>query len=296
VRHTLRKRDRITKKVKSRYWKRTHKYGIELPHSSVKEALKIDERTGTTFWQDAIEKEMCNVLMAFEYPEGDKPPIGYKCHMIFDVKSTLTHKARRVVGGHLTGPPKDAVFSSVVTRDSVYITFTIAALNDLDVLAGDVQNTYLNAPTKEKCWCIAGPEFGPDRCGKPVVIVRALYGLKSSGARRRDHMAATLQENGYQSCYADPDVWMKANTKPDGFKYWEYVLCYDVLAISHDPQKVMDYLNSHYTMKEGALKSRTNILAPKSTNTMLTERRFGQCPPTYTSSARSLTLRWNSPT
>ena len=124
------------------------------------------------------------------------------------------------------------------------------------LLAGDVQNAYLNAPTKEKCWFIAGPEFGPDRCGKPVVIVRALYGLKSSGARWRDHMAATLRENGYQSCYADPDVWMKANTKPDGFKYWEYVLCYvdDVLVISHDPQKVMDYLNSRYTMKEGSVK------------------------------------------
>jgi hypothetical protein len=258
TRHTLRKRDRIIKKVKSRYWKRTHKYGIELPHS-VKEALRIDQITQTTFWQDAIEKEMRNVLMAFEYPENGKPPIGYKkieCHMIFDVKSTLTRKARMVAGGHLTDPPKDAVFSSVVTRDSVRIAFTVAALNDLDVLAGDVQNAYLNAPTKEKCWFIAGPEFGPDRCGKPVIIVRALYGLKSSGARWRDHMAATLRSAGYQSCYADPDVWMKPNTKPDGFKYWEYVLCYvdDVLVISHDPKKVMDYLDSCYTMKAGSVK------------------------------------------
>jgi hypothetical protein len=59
-------------------------------------------------------------------------------------------------------------------------------------------------------------------------------------------MAATLRGAGYQSCYADPDVWMKPNTKPDGFKYWEYILVYvdDVLVISHEPQKVMDYLNS----------------------------------------------------
>jgi hypothetical protein len=75
------------------------------------------------------------------------------------------------------------VFSSVVTRESVRIAFTMAALNDLEILAGDVQNAYLNAPTKEKCWFIAGPEFGPDKEGKPVIIVRALYGLKSSGAR-----------------------------------------------------------------------------------------------------------------
>ena len=50
-------------------------------------------------------------------------------------------------------------------------------------------------------------------------------------------MANTLREAGYHSCYADPDVWMKKNTKPDGFKYWEYVLCYvdDVLVVSHEP-------------------------------------------------------------
>ena len=60
VRAFLRRRDRIIKKVKSRYWKRTHKYGVELPHS-IEEALAVDQRSGTTFWQDAIEKEMKNV-------------------------------------------------------------------------------------------------------------------------------------------------------------------------------------------------------------------------------------------
>ena len=42
----LRRHDRIIRKVKSRYWKRTHKYGVELP-KSVKEVLAIDARTGT---------------------------------------------------------------------------------------------------------------------------------------------------------------------------------------------------------------------------------------------------------
>jgi hypothetical protein len=52
--------------VKSRYWKRTHKYGVELP-KSVKQALAIDRNTGTSFWKDAIKKEMKNVLPAFEF-------------------------------------------------------------------------------------------------------------------------------------------------------------------------------------------------------------------------------------
>ena len=258
VRKVLRKRDRIIKKVKSRYWKRTHKYGIELPHS-VKEALAIDKRTGTTFWADAIAKEMKNIMVAFEFPEDGKLPPGFKeikCHMVFDIKSTLVRKARFVAGGHMTDPPKESVFSSVVTRDSVRMAFLAAALNDLDTLAGDVQNACLNAPTKEKCWFKAGLEFGPDRVGQPVMIVRAMYGLKSSGARWRDHMAGTLRSGGFQSCKADPDVWMRRNSKPDGSTYWEYVLCYvdDVLVVSHEPRKVVDYLNTAYTLKPDSIK------------------------------------------
>ncbi len=63
--HVQRKRECIFGKLKKKkYWSRMHKYGIELP-KSVKEALAIDCRTGTTFWHDAINKEMRNVLPAF---------------------------------------------------------------------------------------------------------------------------------------------------------------------------------------------------------------------------------------
>jgi hypothetical protein len=33
----------------------------------VKQALAINRSTGTSFWKDAIEKEMNNVLPAFEF-------------------------------------------------------------------------------------------------------------------------------------------------------------------------------------------------------------------------------------
>jgi hypothetical protein len=45
VPYVLRKRERIIQKVKSWYWKRTPKYGVELP-KSVKQALAIDRNTG----------------------------------------------------------------------------------------------------------------------------------------------------------------------------------------------------------------------------------------------------------
>lgn len=196
AKEALRRRDRIIKKVKSRYWSRSHKYGVEIP-KSVKQALALDARSGTTHWREAIAKEMVNVRPAFKFlGDEEEVPIGYKgieCHMFFDVKMDLTRKARFVAGGHMTKPPKESTYASVVSRDSVRLAFLLAALNDLSVLAADVQNAYLNAPTKEKVYIkSAGLEFGSD-AGKPAIIVMALYGLKSSGARWRDHISATLR-------------------------------------------------------------------------------------------------------
>ena len=55
----------------------------------------------------------------------------------------------------------------------------MTALNDLKVLAGDIQNAYLNAFTKEKIYFRAGDKWKTDK-GLIIIITRALYGLKSS--------------------------------------------------------------------------------------------------------------------
>jgi hypothetical protein len=57
------------------YQRHTHKYGIELL-KTVKEALEIDQRMGTDFWWKAIEKEMRNVMVAFNICDDGKVPIG----------------------------------------------------------------------------------------------------------------------------------------------------------------------------------------------------------------------------
>jgi hypothetical protein len=74
----------------------------------------------------------------------------------------------------------------------------------------------LTAKSRDKIWTIASPEFGSD-AGKKMIIVRALYGLKSSGAAFRSLLAETLADLGYTPSYADPDVWMKPAVKPNSF-------------------------------------------------------------------------------
>ena len=98
-------------------------------------------------------------------------PVGYqevKCHLIFDIKmgENFRRKARSVAGGHVTDVPSTLTYASVVSRDSVCIALTIAALNVLKVMACDIQNAYLTADCREKIYTRAGLEFGSEatRC------------------------------------------------------------------------------------------------------------------------------------
>jgi hypothetical protein len=90
---------------------------------------------------------MNNVRIAFKVLNGEEaiPPTyqEIRCHMIFDVKMEgLRRKARFVAGGHTTDAPHVMTYPSVVSRDSVRIAITLAALNDLDVMIGDIENVY----------------------------------------------------------------------------------------------------------------------------------------------------------
>ena len=76
----------------------------------------------------------------------------------------------------------DCNLSSLYALDlSCYIGLNcmLVALNGLDVMACDLENAYLNAPCTEKIWFVGKIECGEDN-GKVLVLVRALYGLKSA--------------------------------------------------------------------------------------------------------------------
>ena len=159
---------------------------------------------------------------------------------------------RYVAQGNMTDTPASTTYASVVSRESVRIALTIAALNDLEVKTADIKNAYLTAPVTEKVWTVLGPEFGLD-CGKKALVVRALYGLKSAGAAFRNHLADCMNHLGYKSCMADPDLWYKAEVRlSDGFKYYSYILLYvdDVLCIHHDGVGPIKRIDEYFKMKD----------------------------------------------
>ena len=119
----------------------------------------------------------------------------------------------------------------------------IGEINGLDIMAGDVGNAYLEAYTKEKVYFIAGPEFG-ELEGCLMIVVKALYGLRTSGARFHDRLADVLRELGFHPCLMDGDLWMK-----DTGTHYEYVCVYvdDLLAIMRDPKDFYDTLTKEYS-------------------------------------------------
>jgi hypothetical protein len=70
---------------------------------------------------------------------------------------------------------------------------------------------------------------------------------------------------GLKSCIADPYVWMRPASKPDGEEYYEYILMYvnDILAISYSPMPMMEEIQRMVKFKNDAIEEPSNYLGAK---------------------------------
>ena len=226
------------------------KFGVQVP-DNFEEAERLDKQNGDTKWKDSnrLELDQLDEYNVFrDLGKGAEPPPGYKkitLRCIYDVKHNLRHKAQYVAGGHLTDPCKDSAYSGVISLRTLRLALLVGELNGLKVMVGDIGNAYLEAYTKEKVYIIAGPEFG-DRAGHTLIIDKALYGLRTSGARFHEKLADTLHDMGFTPCKSDPDLWMR-----DAGDVYEYVCVYvdDLMAIMKNPQEFFDTLTEKYKYK-----------------------------------------------
>jgi hypothetical protein len=159
------------------------KFGIQVPQSP-HHAMELDKMNSTNAWKEAmgIELGQINKYKTFHILEGGEllsntyKKIPY--HMIFDVKLDLRQKARLVAGGNWTDPPKEDIYSGVVSLNTICLGFgtALASMNGFTVCAADVSNAFLYGRTKEQ----------------------ALYGLSISAAHFHEHLAAKLRVIGFK--------------------------------------------------------------------------------------------------
>jgi hypothetical protein len=230
-----------------------YKFGVRLPRN-VKEAHMLDAMNGDTLWAEAIQREMGQIKdfkTCHSIGLDAKTPQGYQripVHLVFDVKEDLKRKARMVAGGHMTKPLKESVYSGVASLRSLRIVTFLSELNALPIMQGDIGNAYLTSDTSERVCFRAGPEFGEYE-GHIMIVDRALYGLRSSGARFHEKFGNTMRDLGFVPSYADPDVWMR-----DAGDHYEYVVVYvdDLIVVMKEPEAFFDKLRGdpwNYTLK-----------------------------------------------
>jgi hypothetical protein len=227
-----------------------YKYGYQVPRNH-NEAMQLDAENGNTKWRDAeiLELGQIDEYEAFEdRGVNTKVPEGYKkirVHMVYDIKHDGRHKARLVADGHLTDVPLESVYSSVVSLRAIRLVTFLAELNALELWGTDIGNAYLESYTKEKVCITAGDEFG-ERKGHLLIIRKALYGLRSSGARWHDRFHDVLREMGWTPCKMEPDVWMK---RVDD--HYEYIATYvdDLMIASKNPKAITDELMDRFHFK-----------------------------------------------
>jgi hypothetical protein len=72
----------------------------------------------------------------------------------------------------------------------------------------------------------------------------------------RSSLAQILQDIGYTSTKADPDVWLHKVGKDDGFEYYKMLFIYvnDILALSHHAKDAIHQITKFYRAKEGSVK------------------------------------------
>jgi hypothetical protein len=184
--------------------------------------------------------------------KGVDIPKGFKkiqVHLIYDVKHNGRrngrHKAQLVADGHLTDILIDSVYSGVVTRQGLRLLIFLAELNHLQTWATDIGNAYLEALTPKKVCIIAGPEFG-NLQGHVMIIYKALYGLRSSGACWHDRFSDCLRAEGFFQCKAEPDIWMRPKNE-----VYEYIAVYvdDLVIAITDLQEFVGVLEKKHKLK-----------------------------------------------
>ena len=123
-------------------------FGIKIPNIMA-EVDQLDMENGNTLWIAPIQKKVDKVrIESTLLNEGENPSIGSKYvgyHIIFDMKMDIPIKGRLMADEHRhKNAPKNMTYFSVVPIESVTICFTIAALNNMNIVPGYIGNIHFN--------------------------------------------------------------------------------------------------------------------------------------------------------
>jgi hypothetical protein len=113
------------------------------------------------------------------------------------------------------GDPEDG-HTVMADLETVRLAIVAAALFKLKIFAANVSHAYMQANTKEQVYTVAGPEFGRLE-GLVFDIVKALYGLQTSGAQLEEKLNDTLRSLSFTNSNTGSVLWIRR--KSDQYEY-----------------------------------------------------------------------------
>ena len=232
-------------------------FGFLIPRNYT-EALEFDKAINNSKWYDATKAELDSIHSYQVFQKREKVKYdkkkkvmnahpGYQKNLIFAVKYDGRHKARLVADGHLTLEPVESIYSGVVSLRNLKLVIFLGKLNNLELWGADIGNAYLEAPTEEKLYIVAGPEF-EDWEGYILTFSKALYGLKSSGKRWAETLHDILKDMNFTPSRADRCIWLKKNIK---LNLYECIAVYvdDLCIVAQDPKQKITFSNQNTNSK-----------------------------------------------
>ena len=153
-------------------------------------------------------------------------------------KSDGTCRCRIVVRGYdqIVEDP-DETYASTPSLLTLKTLLTLAVARGWHVTLADISTAFLHALMEGDAWVLPPVEYYPDG-GVVWKLKRALYGLKNAPKLWQQHLAATLESQGFRRMKSDPNLYYSASRKV-------YILCYvDDLMIFGDKKAVAEVVES----------------------------------------------------
>ena len=196
------------------------------------EALEFDKANNNSKWYDATKAELDSYIYIRYSRSMNK-------HYMINKRKLLMHpqdirKSEFIVflqSSMMVEIKPDLLLMDILLQNllkiftqelfslrNLKLVIFLGKLNNLELWGADIGNAYLEAPTEEKLYIVAGPEF-EDWEGYILTFSKALYWLKSSGKRWAETLHDILKHMNFIPSRADQCIWLKKNNKLNLYEY-----------------------------------------------------------------------------
>ena len=164
------------------------------------------------------------------------------------VTNNLRHKARLVIGGHVTKVDKLDKYAATTSLDGVKLKLYVTDRSGKTVVSSNIGSADLNSYTNEKIWTSLGSEFGEDV--RRAQVIKSLYGLINSAHAWYEIFTSAIRDFGFWPSKIMPCLWHKLAKDGESYSYLSRHVD-DFLHTSDDCEEFLNYLRKKYTATGG---------------------------------------------